>query len=103
MATYCRHCSIALFGEDKGNLAGIVHLVEAKRNLYGLQMCEVCGPIQVDHNGARVNPIEDIEDILPLEGKFMEVWPLYELNDPIYAESGRTVASRLKHIIHPTA
>ena len=51
MADFCRQCSVQLFGEDFGDLAGITKAEQEAEGLYALALCEGCGPIQVDHAG----------------------------------------------------
>ena len=51
MADFCRQCSLANFGEDYGDLAGITTEVNEKNNFYCVVLCEGCGAIQVDSKG----------------------------------------------------
>lgn len=59
MAGFCKACSIDLFGEDFGDLAGLT-TVEAAKNLdYCVALCETCGFIAVDPAGERVGVVRD--------------------------------------------
>lgn len=51
MADFCKQCSIDMFGEDFGDLAGLSSKEETERGLFALVLCEGCGPAQVDHEG----------------------------------------------------
>lgn len=62
MADFCRHCSIALFGEDYRDLAELGPERDDDGPWYYFALCECCGPIQVDFYGARVTPLDDVED-----------------------------------------
>jgi hypothetical protein len=51
MANFCQQCSLALFGEDFGDLSGLLTAAEAMQG-FGMQvLCEGCGPAWVDHLG----------------------------------------------------
>jgi hypothetical protein len=55
MADFCRHCSIAIFGQDSGDLAGLTTAEDMARGLYAGALCEGCGVyILVDPDGAPV-------------------------------------------------
>ena len=57
MADFCRQCSIAIFGKDFGELAGIISAEDtANGYVSSVVICEGCGPIQVDHAGKCVSP-----------------------------------------------
>lgn len=51
MSDYCKQCSIQLFGEDYGDLAGISTAADTANGMYAAVLCEGCGEIQVDHTG----------------------------------------------------
>lgn len=51
MADFCKDCSLKIFGEDFGDLAGIV---EPGDVLYSI--CEGCDATMFDHTGARFIP-----------------------------------------------
>lgn len=51
MADFCRECSIALFGDDFGELAGLTKPEDWAKGLAVLAICEGCGSIQVDPEG----------------------------------------------------
>jgi hypothetical protein len=51
MADFCKQCSIAIFGEDFGDLAGITSKEDWKRGYSSVALCEDCGAIQVDPDG----------------------------------------------------
>lgn len=59
MAEFCHTCSLAIFGEDFGDFAGLCKAGERVRVL-----CEGCGgEITVDHDGHRVQlPHEPTQD-----------------------------------------
>lgn len=57
MADFCRQCSVMGFGEDFGDLKGLITAEDtAKGFVSGVVICEGCGPIQVDHDGVCVSP-----------------------------------------------
>ena len=51
MADFCKACSIDVFGEDFGNLAGITKQEYWEANTANLALCEDCGYIQIDPDG----------------------------------------------------
>jgi hypothetical protein len=51
MADFCHECSIEIFGEDFGDLAGLVTEQQVVQGLRAEVLCEGCGPILVDHRG----------------------------------------------------
>ena len=51
MADFCRACSMQLFGEDFGELAGITPEEDWNEGKAVMVLCEGCGPIQVDPEG----------------------------------------------------
>ena len=51
MASFCKQCSIANFGEDFGDLKGITHPEDWEKELACVVICEGCGFIQVDPEG----------------------------------------------------
>ncbi|EMI5828429.1 TPA: hypothetical protein ACP7Q5_004906 [Escherichia coli] len=78
MADFCSHCSILMWGEDTGDFRGIGPVADDDgRPWYYTVLCETCGPIQVDGNGARVTPLEEQDDqnrhIAP--GQFFDYLP----------------------------
>jgi hypothetical protein len=50
MADFCKQCSIETFGADYGDLKGL-----CKEDELIVELCEGCGPIQVDHTGKCVS------------------------------------------------
>ena len=52
MAEFCRQCSIANFGEDYGDFAGLLSAEDEANGLLQVVLCEGCGPIVVDRAGA---------------------------------------------------
>jgi len=48
MADFCKECSIEVFGEDMGDLAGLCKEDEVTKVI-----CEGCGIIWVDYKGVR--------------------------------------------------
>jgi len=51
MADFCKACSEEHFGEDTGDLAGLIPKTLVARGMGSLVLCEGCGPIMVDHEG----------------------------------------------------
>ncbi len=51
MADYCKACSIEIFGEDYGELAGITARKDWEKGLACSVICEGCGVIHVDPDG----------------------------------------------------
>jgi len=51
MADFCKKCSIAMWGKDFGDLAGLSKPEDTENGLYPVVICEGCGPIQVNHEG----------------------------------------------------
>ncbi len=52
MADFCKQCSLAGFGDDYGDLAGLITEDDTKSGFVSsVVLCEGCGPIQVDHTG----------------------------------------------------
>lgn len=56
MDDFCKQCSIEIFGEDFRDLAELSTEDDTKNGLYPVVICEGCGCIQVDHEGACVSP-----------------------------------------------
>lgn len=56
MADFCKQCSIVVFGEDFGDLAGITKPEDQAQDRYALVLCESCGATQVDVEGSCVSP-----------------------------------------------
>lgn len=55
MADFCMQCAIATFGEDNGDLAGLIAAHRVALGFVATAMCEGCGPTFVDHTGRCVN------------------------------------------------
>lgn len=51
MADFCMQCSIATFGDDIGDLAGLSNNADDAVGNYPVVLCEGCGSIQVDSKG----------------------------------------------------
>lgn len=51
MADFCQQCSIELFNEDFGDLAGLVTAQDAAQGFVRRVLCEGCGDAFVDHLG----------------------------------------------------
>lgn len=51
MADFCKACSIAMFGEDYKELAGITSPEFWQEGTAAFAICEGCGCIQVDPEG----------------------------------------------------
>lgn len=56
MADYCANCSRELFGEDHGDLRGLVTEDEWDHGYCAVALCEGCGPTWVDPQGNCVRP-----------------------------------------------
>lgn len=56
MSDFCKQCSIELLGEDYKDLAGLSTEEDTANGLYVQVLCEGCGVVQVDHEGACVSP-----------------------------------------------
>jgi hypothetical protein len=52
MADFCRQCSERLFGQDFRDLAGLTSPEDWADGKAVVVICEGCGPIQVDPDGA---------------------------------------------------
>lgn len=55
MADFCKQCSIDMFGEDFGDLAGITTEEDTANSRFVFVICEGCGPTDVDHTGKCVS------------------------------------------------
>lgn len=51
MASYCKQCSILMWGEDERNLAEITQSEDWAIGLACWAICEGCGQTQVDPDG----------------------------------------------------
>ena len=57
MADFCKQCSIDTFGEDIGDLAGLMSASQAATGHLVPALCEGCGPTYVDHLGVCYSPV----------------------------------------------
>lgn len=55
MASFCKQCSIQHFGYDQADFKGDSTPTDTAQGLYASALCEGCGPIQVDHEGACIS------------------------------------------------
>lgn len=58
MADFCKQCSIETFGKDFGDHADRANarrVADAAKEMYPVVICEGCGPVQVDPDGACVS------------------------------------------------
>ena len=55
MADFCKDCSLAMFGEDFGDLAKLMPADKYNEDHGALALCECCGPIVVDIDGKRLS------------------------------------------------
>jgi len=55
MASFCKQCSEELFGEDFGDYRGVTSPSAWLAGFACIVVCEGCGAIQVDPNGACVS------------------------------------------------
>lgn len=64
MADFCKQCAIDMFGEDTGNLRGLITKaqfeMEGEDAVAASGICEGCGANYFDHEGARVRPSDDL-------------------------------------------
>ena len=51
MADFCAQCSIEIFGEDFGDLKGLIKEKDARKGLVACVICEGCDFTEVDHTG----------------------------------------------------
>lgn len=51
MAEFCAQCAVEIFGEDSGDLMGLLSPDEAAKGLCVSVLCEGCGPTRVDIDG----------------------------------------------------
>jgi len=60
MADFCKSCSIEMFGKDHGDLKNLGGKdAEPLQPGFGYQaLCENCGPILVDEEGAKIETEE---------------------------------------------
>jgi hypothetical protein len=63
MADFCKQCSLATFGTDYKELAGLINPQQYAKGLTGLAICEGCGVINVDPDGVCIS-----EDCLKQHG-----------------------------------
>lgn len=56
MADFCKQCSIATFGEDGKDLAGITTAQQMSEGKAAVVICEGCGLTYVDPDGVCINP-----------------------------------------------
>ena len=54
MADFCKQCSIEIFCEDFGDMAGISTPEDTAKGFYARVLCEGCGLILVDHTGDKI-------------------------------------------------
>lgn len=73
MASFCKKCSIDIFGEDYEDFAGITTPKDTAEGFYACVLCEDCGPCQVDHTGTCVS-----EDCMKKHGAKSNVYALDE-------------------------
>lgn len=62
MADFCKICSINIFGEDFGDMAGISTPEQTADERYLVALCEGCGPCFVDHKGICITHDHKIGD-----------------------------------------
>lgn len=55
MSDFCRQCSEDLFGEYFGDLHGLTSQESWAQGKAAVVICEGCGPIQVDPEGACIS------------------------------------------------
>ena len=62
MADFCMDCSLEIFGEDLGDLAGLGNGKVLQPGYGWVALCEGCGPILVDSSGKKLPPPKECED-----------------------------------------
>ena len=54
MADFCKQCSVEVFGMDTGDLKGLLTKEESDAGMVVCVICEGCGYVEVNHEGACV-------------------------------------------------
>ncbi len=72
MADFCKQCSLKIFGEDFGDLAGLSMIVHTSFRMYCKVICEGCGVTQVDHTGKCVSK-NCLESVAAALSKFQKL------------------------------
>lgn len=68
MADFCKQCSVATFGKDSHDLAGITSPEDQADNLFAVVLCEGCGVTQVDAEGVCIGGCQENHPDLALPG-----------------------------------
>lgn len=55
MASFCKQCSIDIWGEDDKDFAGVSTTEDTADRRFVHVLCEDCGPTLVDHEGTCVS------------------------------------------------
>jgi hypothetical protein len=82
MADFCKACSIQVFGEDYGDLAGLTTPENVADGLYCNVLCKGCGAIQVHPDCSRLEKSKEglnmgDEHLLHRRGKFTIAGPVF--------------------------
>ena len=91
MADFCKKCSIEVWGEDGGDLAGLTTPDQQAAGLYCEALCETCGFILVNPDGSRKAFLRD-PSRSPPETPNVSMKEL-DMNDVFYAEPGKAFAT----------
>lgn len=59
MADFCKECSIEMWGTDTKDLPGLITPEEVAEGLGAVVICEGCGVIRVDHEGKRLEEVNE--------------------------------------------
>ena len=57
MADFCLQCAQRVWGFDTKDLAGLSTPDDTAAGLFYIDLCEGCGPVQVDHTGRRIHQL----------------------------------------------
>lgn len=55
MASFCKQCSLELFGKDYEDMLGLTTEQDEDKDQFAVVLCEGCGPIQVDKSGSCIS------------------------------------------------
>jgi hypothetical protein len=53
VADFCKQCLLEEFGEDTGDLAGLISEEDSNKGFRARALCEGCGLVYVDHTGLK--------------------------------------------------
>ena len=58
MASFCKTCSIAMWGQDDGDFADLMPKEKYSSTVGALALCECCGPVVEDIDGLRMSDFD---------------------------------------------